>query len=76
MLDAASVPAVVEGGMFRPEHPTELPEGTLVNLVVQPLPTKELTFTEKFARFEELRARLPIRVGGEKFRREDLYDRR
>ena len=76
MLDAASIPAIVQGGMFRPEQPTALPEGTRVNLVVQPLPAKELSFAERFARFEELRARSPIRAGGEKFRREDLYDRR
>jgi predicted DNA-binding antitoxin AbrB/MazE fold protein len=76
MLEAASIPAIVQGGMFRPEQPTELPEGTRVHLVVQLVPAKELTFAEKFARFEELRARSPIHAGGEKFRREDLYDRR
>ena len=75
MLDSTSISAVVEGGMFRPEQPTELPEGTRVSLVVQPLPSKELTFAEKFARFEELRIRLPIRAGGGKFRRDNLYDR-
>lgn len=76
MLDASSIPAIVQGGMFRPEQPIELPEGTRVNLVVQELPAKGLTFPEKFARFEELRASSPIRAGGEKIRRDELCDRR
>ena len=76
MLDASSISAVVQGGMFRPDQPTEFPEGTRVTLVVQRSPSQESTFAERFARFEQLRASSPINLGGEKFRREELYDRR
>ena len=75
MFESSLISAVVEGGKFRPDEPTELPEGTRVTLVVQPSPPQEMTFAEKFARFEELRRRSPINLGGEKFRRDELYDR-
>ena len=75
MLDASTISAVVQGGMFRPDQPTEFPEGTRVSLVVQRSLPQELTFAERFARFEQLRANSPINLDGEKFRREELYDR-
>ena len=76
MLETSTVDAVVEGGVFRPDQPIELPEGTRVTLVVQPSPPAEQSFAEKFACFEDLRARSPIHLAGEKFRRDELYDRR
>jgi predicted DNA-binding antitoxin AbrB/MazE fold protein len=74
--------AVFERGSFRPESPVELPEGTLVRLAVERLPSAPEPPTLSIEERRRIRQRVvermmrnPLPPGAPRFKRSDMYDR-
>jgi predicted DNA-binding antitoxin AbrB/MazE fold protein len=73
-----TVTAVFEHGVFRPESPCDLPEGSRVVLAIQDEPKKPLSEEERRAIRRRVVARMrrsPLPADAPQFRRDDIYDR-
>ncbi len=74
---AGQLSAVFENGVFRPESPCDLPEGTRVTLAIRD-EKAELSVEERRAirrQVVERMARNPLPEDAPHFRRDDFYDR-
>ena len=73
-----TVTAVYEHGVFRPDSPCDLPEGSRVVLAIQDAPQKPLSEEEKKRMIEEMIERMkrnPLPPDAPRFKRDDFYDR-
>jgi hypothetical protein len=71
------VTATVVGGMLKPDESLQLAEHTRVNLTIEPI--EDWSPEERLAAWEALKAWLkehPLRLGGKRYSRDELYDRR
>lgn len=69
------IQATYDQGVLRPDTPLTLPQGTRVQLIIQPLPDAAQNWEDRFAEFERFLKDHPISSGGLKFTRDELYDR-
>ncbi len=72
-----TVTATFENGVLTPDQPLPLGEHERVKLTIEPL-TNEWTEEKAQAAWEEFKrmiAEKPLHLGGEKFSRDELYDR-
>ncbi len=69
--------ATVVSGVFKPDQPLPLPEQTRVKLTVEPIenwsPEKALAAWENF---KTLLKEHPLHLGGKRYSRDELYERR
>ena len=71
------VEATLTNGVLKPDRPLPLPDQTRVRLTVEPV--EEWSPEKARAAWEALQARLrerPLHLGGKRFTRDELYDRR
>jgi len=71
------VEATLTNGVLKPDRPLPLPDQTRVRLTVEPI--EEWSPEKARAAWEALQARLkerPLHLGGKRFTRDELYDRR
>jgi predicted DNA-binding antitoxin AbrB/MazE fold protein len=69
--------ATVVGGVFKPDQPLPLPEQTRVKLTVEPV--EEWSREKALAAWEALKTLLqeqPLHLGGKRYTRDELYERR
>ncbi len=68
------VTGTIEDGVLKLDEPIGLPDRSRVSVVVEPLTEVE----QRLAAWNSIKARLrlrPINSGGERFNRDDLYER-
>lgn len=71
------IDATVINGVFHPDEPVQLPDRSRVRLTVQPIEAWSAETAR--AEWESLKASLakhPVHLGGKRFTRDELYDRR
>lgn len=71
------VDATLTNGLLKPDQPLPLPDRARVRLTVEPI--EEWSPEKARAAWEALQARLkerPLHLGGKRFTRDELYDRR
>lgn len=68
------ITGTIEDGVLKLDEPIGLPDRSRVSVVVEPLTEVE----QRLAAWNSIKARLrlrPINSGGERFNRDDLYER-
>jgi len=71
------ITATVVGGVFKPDQPVPLPEQTRVKLTVEPV--EDWSREKALAAWEALKTLLreqPLHLGGKRYTRDELYERR
>lgn len=71
-----TIPAVFDHGVFRPETPVALPEGTRVTLQVDVEDQEQRKRREALAEFVQFCRESKVNSGGLKLTRDELHERR